>query len=991
MSSLIGNTIGPYLIVYNIKTTHTTALYRAFHQKLGRMVALQILLPDKRHPADLLSKIKQYSKVLGKLSHPNIGTLLDCEEYDGYICLAYDFNPKEVFHLRFNKPLSFSTSARLLLPIVQALAHAHEQGIIHGYLRPTNIVINDRGALVLYDFGLEILLTQEIEQTSPGIWLCSDYQSYVAPEQVRQKFVDQRVDIYAFGMLYYQLLHGERAFVGETPFAELINQYHHSRIFRSPKVKKLPKIHRNILLKMLSEKPQDRFQDMQHINSILTRLVLGQSISKTLVTKPNWKPKKVKLQYRYLGLFILLIPVFIYLLFPPSDPPLPSPEFPTITPSPTSTPTAIPTNTRVVSTATPIPTATPTARIIYQNLPAPFNQPIPTTSSRISVDNSRKLRIIKQLGIGTLYDIDYSEVNGHLALATSTGVFIFENDDPNSLYLYISADQVMSVAFSQDGSRLVAGKEDGGVYIWDSSSGDEASLLTNQDPAPVRRIIFSPNGSSFASVSDIRVQLWNLESRDPIVINEQNRHTKPITGAAFSPDGSIFATVGADNKLVLWDTSSGGFLDETTYTAVYDVAFLNNQLLFTSGKGAINSWPIEDGKIIKVPGSIKVSMSKPLPLIELEISTSQEYIAAGDEYGSVYIWEYEEERVPSLLNNSYELHEADAVNQLHSLKILNHSLRLISALGDNSIKIWSLRECLSDCGEVAFSNSLFGLFIEKMTVSPDGKYLAAQVGSQKKPWIAVWDIVQDRLSAVYPGILSTGRVFSFDSKYLAIRADTDTMKIYNLSSNDLAHAFQGHTDISSVSFSEDSSLFATWNQRDLRLWSMVSNQELNPYKNLGAATYRGCWITKSSVHSDVVIAFAGPLYVDFKNASTAYEHFCQKNLFTLSMNAEGTLAIDLIDFQLFDKDYLKDSEMIFEGQNSAAPAAISPDGNIFVSSPDGTIIWLWDANSGEKISNDLIGHHGEITKIVFTPDQNYMLSSGKDGVIFIWGVQGNGE
>jgi serine/threonine protein kinase len=102
MSQLVGKTLGPYLVLLKIRSTHTNVIYKAYDPRLGRNVALQVVLPDQPLPENLVAEMKAHAEAaLAALDHPHIGRLLACECYAGQLCLVYDFVPSAVIRRRF--------------------------------------------------------------------------------------------------------------------------------------------------------------------------------------------------------------------------------------------------------------------------------------------------------------------------------------------------------------------------------------------------------------------------------------------------------------------------------------------------------------------------------------------------------------------------------------------------------------------------------------------------------------------------------------------------------------------------------------------------------------------------------------------------------------------------------------------------------------------------------------------------------------------------
>ena len=155
--------------------------------------------------------------------------------------------------------MKWEQAARLVIPAAQALSFAHQHGIIHGHVRPSSIVIREDGTPVLFDFGVELLIAQEVFAATNVNWIGSDVSSYAAPEQILGKKFDHRSDIYSFGMLLYELVTGQRAFQGETALDEILHQLEGKPEDVRNKTREVPKIGREILEKALAPDPEKAF------------------------------------------------------------------------------------------------------------------------------------------------------------------------------------------------------------------------------------------------------------------------------------------------------------------------------------------------------------------------------------------------------------------------------------------------------------------------------------------------------------------------------------------------------------------------------------------------------------------------------------------------------------------------------------------------------------------------------------------------------------
>lgn len=1011
MSNLVGRTLGPYQVLLKIRSTPTNAVYRAYHAQLGRKVTLQIILPGHKLPLFLPARLKEHAKTLARLAHPNIAMVLDCEMYDGNLCMAYDCVPARVLTRRFNQKLEWRQAAQQIAPVAQALAYAHSQGVVHGFIRPESILFDDNGTPMLSDFGVEQVIADEVLAEAAGSWLGSQVTSFTAPEQILGQTGDPRSDIYSLGMILYNLLTGRRAYEGETPLEEVLQQYEKplknlKRQLQTLQPKQLADTERSILKKMLANKPEQRFQKMDHAALLLAKYALNQPVHPAMVRNPGWKPRQPlpPLAWAGIGLGALAVlaaaSIGVMLLNPalanrlglhlPTAPEqavsvqatVAPTTTSTATPAPTQTladrPTATPTATQQMEptqTATTAPAFRSTARE-FQSLPFLFNTPIPPVSGAITTDNVMRLVTLNRLGIGILNEIAWAPDGHQMALATSTGVYIIDPQTQAVITYLNTRGAVHSVAFSTDGSRIATGEGTGLVRIWETATGKQLASLYGHTQA-VNRVAFSPDGRQAASASDDKTaRLWNIEKKE--IILEITQHVQGVTGVAFSPDGKTLATTSLDFHVMLWNTSSGERMkDMVARAAVYDVGFFpdGKKLLTGGGDSAIQMWDAENGV------NIDTLANTTTVIHELKISPDGRFVAVADNSGQVTVYTSQGEKLWS--NRNFRLPRLLAANftYTHHIAFSPDSTRLASGTWDDTVQIWT-----AENGASAGLIDQFSDYASALEVSPNGKYLAAAtIGGEVK----VWDLPNATLLYTFPGEIISGRIYSYqmnDSRYLAIKDGSNNMQVYDLQDGSLAYTFRGHRDLRSAAFSSDGVYLASGSGSDFHLWSLSSGQEIKTEKNF----LNGCSVYKNL--SGKTLARATSMTLDFENTSISslcgvvWGGWITSKSIQMNTNmiaAGGASKLDVWNFKTGES-----TKKMMEGLtgNRVEQVAISPDGKIIAANIDDFTVRIWDAETGKEIMR-LMGHEAALKGLVFSPDGRYLITSALDGTIRIWGVQ----
>jgi serine/threonine protein kinase len=283
MRDLIGQSLGRYHILEQLGEGGMATVYKAYDTRLERDVAIKVIRADifgsvvlKR----LLERFKREGQALAKLTHPNIVTVLDYGEYEGAPYLVMQYLPGGTLKSRGKKPIPYQDAVRFLIPIAQALIHAHAQGIIHRDIKPANILITKTGEPMLSDFGIAKLLHDEETRELTGTGVGIGTPEYMAPEQGMGK-ADERADIYALGIVFYELVTGRIPFRADTPMAMLLKKNQEPLPRPKSFIPSLPDAVENVLIKALARDPNQRYPNMSAFAIALERLLSQRSMPST--------------------------------------------------------------------------------------------------------------------------------------------------------------------------------------------------------------------------------------------------------------------------------------------------------------------------------------------------------------------------------------------------------------------------------------------------------------------------------------------------------------------------------------------------------------------------------------------------------------------------------------------------------------------------------------------------------------------------------------
>lgn len=425
MTELIGKTLGLYQIVERIGEGGMAVVYKGYQAPLDRYVAIKVLRGELTRDQEFLTRFRREALAVARLDHPNILHVYDAGVVDGVYYIAMAYSDGGSLRERIDQgPLEVDLAVSVAARLAAALDHAHSQGLIHRDVKPSNILLRQDTRPLLADFGIAKVLHEVSRLTRTGVSIGTS--EYMAPEHALMQPIDGRTDIYALGIVLYEMLCGEVPFTAET---QVVTLYRHVNDVHEPlrqRNSQVPGWLEAVVDRALAKHPEDRYQRARDMEEdLMQRRAPGPSTAGTPTprgiplpgtgpsassgTARSWlRRRPLPVLVGSIGLLLVALLLAGAALLGGDGPANVSPTrllsatalpsgaatgmatvsptvSPTPSPSPSSSPSASPSPSPTATTTratTPTPTASPTPALTAVPTQPPATEPQPTPQSQ---------------------------------------------------------------------------------------------------------------------------------------------------------------------------------------------------------------------------------------------------------------------------------------------------------------------------------------------------------------------------------------------------------------------------------------------------------------------------------------------------------------------------------------------------------------------------------------------------------------------------------
>ncbi|MBW2701541.1 MAG: protein kinase [Deltaproteobacteria bacterium] len=923
------------------------------------------------------------ARVTGQLEHPNITPIYELgRTKSGELYYTMRFISGDTLGKRLAACSGLGERLGLLgafWNVCNAITYAHSRGVVHRDIKPSNVILGDHGQAVVVDWGvakigggkddswvdgkmgMDRLGTSEhatVDGTLVGTPSC------MSPEQAsgQTEKVDERSDVWALGVMLYQMLVGKRPFVGHN-WVDVVDRIIDGRFLSvrlaSPEA---PAELAAVVKKALQKNPDDRYQNAAEMTEEINAYMTGGRVQ--AYSYSSWemfrrfaaKNKKLFVAGGLALASIVIALVVVSFSLRAESHARRSAELAQLQEQEA---------TRIASFHLAYAQADKADKLLREGR---------SLSAGIYAAASLFSNPAHPMAPG--YDAGFGQVNpaSKSTLLRSASLLYRISFLPR-----VGLDKVIELAavvnavdVSSDGCRIATGDDDGRITIWDVEKKQKLRFL-QASSVPIYSVACSPSEDWIVGGGrDGFVRLW--DARSGKLLQEMRGAESSVMAMSFSPDGRTLVTGSRSGVLHVWDLTTGRQLTQISTQGGRTAAVVfspSGQTIFSGGSdGVIRTWAL-DG----TPGPVREGHFG--DILSLRFSPDGEVFASAGKDGKVIVWEPETWK---------KLRSLDAQQEgVTCLGFSSDGQKIATAGYTNNIMLFDRKT-----GERQTVLDAHEGFVKELAFSSDGQFL---VSASYDRTVKIW-----RLSAPRPLTRMTGHRaiihsldISGDGRFLVTSGWDETARVWDLATGAALHVLRGHKQlVTRVRFAPNSRTVATVGRdQTVRLWDALTGDCLSVWRPEGT----GC-IDVAFSPDGKLVALAGVdglirlLQVkDGRNVAIFRGHgkmvrgvaFSPDGLRLASGACDGLGKIWSIS--------TGQEEISLKGHSDwVSDISFSPDGKRVVTAGKDSLVIVWDARSGKR-QLTLRGHRQWVNEVAWSPDGRLLATASDDKTVRVWSSQ----
>lgn len=995
--TLAGRRFGPYRILSLLGRGGMGSVWLAERVDglFSRQVALKLMHPALMSPM-LTERLGREREILASLSHAHIARLFDAgfgEDGQPFLALEYVAGTS-LTHYADEYQLGVAARLELFRQILSAVQYAHAHGVIHRDLKPSNILVTREGDAQLLDFGIAKLLTEGAARATELTLLGGRVLTpeYAAPEQIAGGPVTTAADVYSLGVIFYELLTGERpyrlkrdsrgaleeAILQAEPLApSRTSGSDAAAAARATTPRRLAKTLAGdldtIALKALKKVPAERYATANAFDEDIARYLRGDVVlaqNDSLAYRARKFVRRHRLGIGVAGFLVLILAAGL---------------------AATSYEAKVASAQRdeALRAQGRLLTQTAAARLKSGDIHGAMAIILEVLPRRAG-ERSMSPEALNVFEGARAADAGVLALAGHAARVNyasfspdSSRVVTASNDNTAGVWDAASGRQVLTLAghtapltaaeFSSDGRRIVTAAIDGSARIWDAANARELLAVRGQGDH-VNTATFSPDGSAILTASDDKnAYLWNGTTGR--LIGKFSGHSDRVASAFFSRDGRRVVTASDDKTAIVWDAATGrqlrlfnGHADRVWFATFSPDG---SRIVTASYDKTARIWDAASGReLVRLVGHTA-------PVTSAVFSPDGRYVATAAADSTARIWDAASGRLLQPLSGH--------TDRVWSALFSSDSKRVVTASDDRTARIWQvepraqlqvLRGHSASITSVHFSRD--GLRV--VTTSDD---MTARV------WDAATGREIQRFADQTAPVPSAA--FSPDGTRVVTASTDRTARIWEVASGRELVRFTGHTDqVAAAVFSHDGTRAATASiERTARVWDAATGRELALMTGhtdlVGSVAF--------SPDDTRLVTSSSDQTARIWDAATGQQQLLLRGhtgqLWSAEFSPDGRRVLTASSdhtARLWDATSGVETQRLQGLSDNVSSADFSPDGKQIVTSLDDQTARIWDVATGRQILA-LVGHTDVLQFAAFAPDGMRVVTASDDATARIWDIR----